>query len=136
MSSTNSQKIFGDNSISQLTTKNFKSDELGNIQGLEIPEYNRINLDDDLFVRTAKLQAQMEQLQNFESPFNFDFADLPVPNFEVPKSTETTNNTTTNNTTPTLNFGDVRISNGMDFDEFVHKLHQSLTQSAANSAQF
>ena len=136
MSSTNSQKNFGDNSISQLTTKNFQSDELGNIQGLEIPEYNRINLDDDLFVRTAKLQAQMEQLQNFESPFNFDFADLPVPNFEVPKSSETTNNTTTNNTTPTLNFGDVRISNGMDFDEFVHKLQQSLTQSAANSAQF
>lgn len=136
MSSTNSQKIFGDNSISQLTTKNFQSDKFGNIQGLEIPEYNRINLDDDLFVRTAKLQAQMEQLQNFESPFNFDFADLPVPNFEVPKSSETTNNTTTNNTTPTLNFGDVRISNGMDFDEFVHKLQQSLTQSAANSAQF
>ena len=41
--------------IMEITT-----DELGNIIGLDIPEYNIITEDDDMNVRRAKFEAQLK----------------------------------------------------------------------------
>lgn len=41
---------------------NYEYDSLGNLQGIEVPEYNRITENDDLSVRTAKIQAQQKSL--------------------------------------------------------------------------
>ena len=113
-----------------LQERNF--DSLGNIEGLEIPEFNRITADDDLMVAAAKRQAQLEQLSSMQSPFNFDFDSLEIPSFDIPQATQS--NTTTNNSpTNNFNFGGVNISSGMNFDEFVHRLQELFTGAVNNS---
>ena len=70
------------------------------------------------------------------------FGELPVPNLDMPemKSGSTTNNSsnsTTDNSrrsTNNFNFGDVNINNGVDFEEFMHRLRKLLGQSASNHA--
>ena len=79
------------------------------------------------------------QFNSFEGlqPTNIS---LPVPRYNLPEiqsgsnSTSTTTNNSSNATT--FNFGGVNITNGMDFDEFVHRLRAAISNSAANSAQF
>lgn len=65
---------------------------------------------------------------------------LPVPRYNLPETPNGSNSTstTTNNSSSnaTINFGGVNITNGMDFDEFVHRLRAAISNSAANSAQF
>ena len=65
---------------------------------------------------------------------------LPVPRYNLPETPSGSNSTstTTNNSSnaTTFNFGGVNITNGMDFDEFVHRLRAAISNSAANSAQF
>ena len=49
-------------------------DELGNIKGIEIPEYNRINENDSLIVREAKETAQEKIIKPI-----IEKTDLPIP---------------------------------------------------------
>ena len=64
--------------------------------------------------------------------------ELPVPKLTVPTSeggtTNTTTNSTSNNSSVNMNFGDVNINNGADFEEFMHRLKTLFTQSAVNFA--
>lgn len=52
----------GRNILPQFTFQNIFKDSLGNIQGLQIPEYNRITAEDSTAVRQAKQTAQYQQL--------------------------------------------------------------------------
>ena len=63
--------------------------------------------------------------------------ELPMPKLTVPTSEGgTTNSTsnTSNNSSVNMNFGDVNINNGADFEEFMHRLKTLFTQSAVNYA--
>ncbi|MBQ7705887.1 MAG: phage tail tape measure protein [Selenomonadaceae bacterium] len=86
------------------------------------------------------------QLSPFETLNNFSFNqldELPVPQISPQKTAATSNNHSTSNTSNTtnnsnssnvsFNFGGVNISNGMDFDNFTHKLMTLFTQGASNS---
>jgi hypothetical protein len=81
---------------------------------------------------------QLEESSTFSA---MQLGNLPLPQFDAPKipatsTSNSTSSTTTNSTSSSvsLNFGDVNISNGMDFDNFTHKLLTLFNQSAANSA--
>jgi hypothetical protein len=41
---------------------NYEYDSLGNLKGVDVPEYNRITEEDDLSVRKAKIEAQQKSL--------------------------------------------------------------------------
>ena len=85
---------------------------------------------------------QLNQLEE-NNAFNSErLGNLPVPELKLPKSEgSVTNNSTSNSTNNSksskvnFNFGDVNISNGMNFDEFAHKLMTLFTQGTSNSAQ-
>ena len=58
--------------------------------------------------------------------------EIPMPNFELPKSATSMSNSTSNSSN-TINFGGVNITNGADFDEFVFRIQQLMSMSSANS---
>ena len=76
---------------------------------------------------------------NFDAPdFTPQIGELPVPQFQIPTQETSTTNTTNNNNSSNANitFGDVNITNGMDFEEFMNRLRTLFDSAAANSVQF
>lgn len=60
----------GRNILPQYTFQNVFKDSLGNLQGVNIPEYNRITADDSAAVRRAKQDAQYKQLLAQSAVYN------------------------------------------------------------------
>ena len=89
------------------------------------------------------LLERFDRAENFNTIGNLN-NDLPVLDFSpnlpaVSNSSSTTNNSNSSSNSSSnvsFNFGGVNISNGMDFDNFTHRLTQLFTQGAANSVSW
>ena len=60
--------------------REIKTDRLGNIQNLAVPEYNRITNEDSLVVRRAKYQTQIRQLRSVQQENESATSRQPIAN--------------------------------------------------------
>lgn len=102
----------GRNILPQYTFQNVFKDSLGNLQGVNIPEYNRITADDSAAVRRAKQDAQYKQLLAQNAVYN---SSIKSNQFNRASNIQTTTANDTLNTVQNTVSSEVKKFDGSPF---------------------
>lgn len=102
----------GRNILPQYTFQNVFKDSLGNLQGVNIPEYNRITADDSAAVRRAKQDAQYKQLLAQSAVYN---SSIKSNQFKRASNIQTTTANDTLNTVQNTVSSEVKKFDGSPF---------------------
>ena len=102
----------GRNILPQYTFQNVFKDSLGNLQGVNIPEYNRITADDSAAVRRAKQDAQYKQLLAQSAVYN---SSIKSNQFNRASNIQTTTANDTLNTVQNTVSSEVKKFEGSPF---------------------